>query len=80
MEERKNKIRPLFVVLALAAVAVIGYMAMTPAPEPDPEITAIERCRAQQNDELQDLATRRTTREQCDRLEAAYREKWGRSP
>jgi hypothetical protein len=70
-------------VLVLLGTAALGFGMMNVTPEDRQrwdEEDAIERCREAQDDPLQELATRRLIRAGCDRMEAQFRTKWGRSP
>lgn len=67
--------------LFVAFMAYGSYLANTPeGKQRSRERDAIENCRNQQADTLQDLAVRRSIRSVCDAMEARFKDKWGRSP
>lgn len=69
------------VLLVIAFFAYGSYLANTPeGKQRIAERRAIERCRTQQDDQLQELATRRLIRATCDNMVADYRAKWNREP
>lgn len=72
------------IAVAVAVVAFLGwgaYLSNTKDGEDrSRERQAIEACREGENDQLQELSTRRTVREVCDKMEADYVAKWGRVP
>ncbi|KGQ19924.1 hypothetical protein LF41_2431 [Lysobacter dokdonensis DS-58] len=69
------------VVLVGAFLAYGSHLANTPeGKQRIAERRAIDRCREQQDDALQELATRRLIRVACDNMVADYRAKWNREP
>lgn len=67
----------------VAVVLAIGFIMLMLNVDPQKaaakgkERDAIELCVKQMNDPLQELSTRRLTREVCRELEARYVTKWG---
>lgn len=76
--------KAVLIAAALLVVAFLGfgaYLSNTKeGGERIDERAAIEECRKGENDELQELSTRRMIREVCDKMEADYVAKWGTAP
>ena len=69
-----------------AGLTVWGATIETPPAEPRQrdqkwiDREAIRLCRERQNDELEELSTRRTFRSMCNQMAADFRQKWGVDP
>lgn len=71
----------LLVVSALVVFMLAAHFTRSPErTQRAADSAEIERCRTAQNDELQELSTRRLMRTACDRMEAEYRKKWHTNP
>ena len=67
--------------VGLFLIAGLARLGATPkAKEKAAAREMIERCRKAENDQLQELATRRLMRQGCDQMVKDYQAKWGVSP
>lgn len=73
----------LIALIVLGAAVTVWASSESPSAKPQErnqrweDRRALEACRHIQNDKIQELATRRVARAACDKMEAAYKRRWG---